>query len=58
MSEVLSHDTDQLPDDEQKKLTVLTYTPQVTFHWPPDYLWPFTDRGDDGTYQISWRIAP
>ena len=41
--EVPSHGSDQLADDELKKLTVLTYKPKATFHWPPDCLWPLMD---------------
>jgi hypothetical protein len=45
--EVPSRGLDNLPDDEQKKSTVLTYKPKATFHWPPDCLWPFMDDGLD-----------
>ena len=41
---VPSYGSDQLPDDEQKKLTVPTYKPKATFHWPPDCVWPFMDH--------------
>jgi hypothetical protein len=41
--EVPSRGSDQLADDELKKLTVLPHKPKATFHWPPDCLWPFMD---------------
>jgi hypothetical protein len=42
--ELPSRNVDQLPDDERKKLTVMTHKPTVTFQWPPDCLWPFMDH--------------
>jgi hypothetical protein len=45
MIDVPSRGLDKLPDDEQKKLTVLTHKPKTVFQWPPDCLWPFTDHG-------------
>jgi hypothetical protein len=52
--DVPSRPLDQLADDEQKKLTVLTYKPKATFHWPPDCLWPFMDHeSEKDTQQIS-----
>jgi hypothetical protein len=45
--EVPSHGSDQLADDELTQLTVLTYKPKATFHWPPDCLWPFLDHGPE-----------
>jgi hypothetical protein len=45
--EVPSRPLDQLADDKQKKLTVLTYKTKATFYWPPDCLWPFIDHGSE-----------
>jgi hypothetical protein len=45
--EVPPHGSDELPGDEQRKLTVLPYKPKATFHWPPDCLWPFMDHGPE-----------
>jgi hypothetical protein len=42
--EVPSDGSDQLPDNEQKKLRVLPYKSKATFHWPSDCLWPFIDH--------------
>jgi hypothetical protein len=45
--EIPSHSSDQLPDNESKKVTVPTYKPKATFHWPSDCLWPFLDHGPE-----------
>jgi hypothetical protein len=41
INKVPPHESDQHPEDEAKKLKVLTYKPEATFRWPPDCLWPF-----------------
>jgi hypothetical protein len=41
------HGSEQLPGDEQRKLTVLPYKTKATFHWPPECLWPFMDHGPE-----------
>jgi hypothetical protein len=41
------HGSDELPGDEQRKLTVLPYKTKATFHWPPECLWPFMDHGPE-----------
>jgi hypothetical protein len=43
IGKVPSHESDQRPDDEPKKLRVLTYKPKAAFRWPPDCLRPFMD---------------
>jgi CheY-like chemotaxis protein len=41
-----SPDPDQHPN-EPRKSELFTARPKATFQWPPDYLWPFIDRGWD-----------
>jgi hypothetical protein len=45
--EIPSHGITQRPDDEQKRLTIPPHKPKATFNWPPDCLWPFTDRATE-----------
>jgi hypothetical protein len=47
MIEVPPGNLDQLSDDEEKKLPVLTHKPTITFQWPPDCLWPVMDHGPE-----------
>jgi hypothetical protein len=42
--ELPPHGSDQHPDDEQRKLAVLSYKPKATFDGPPDCLGPFLDH--------------
>jgi hypothetical protein len=44
--EVPAYDSDQPPDDSKPK--DLTHESKAVFHWPPDCLWPFMDRGSEG----------
>jgi hypothetical protein len=45
ITEVLSYDSDPLPDDSKPKDP--THKSKAVFQWPPDCLWPYIERGSE-----------